>query len=125
MKLHTHIRHDAPCPLPSAITDLDLLFTLYLALFRSRNIAIPQTSCVSLSEQNAMENQRKQSLLIDLISRLPERPVTITTSVWSFTDPTTNFVKRVKVRPKELIGVRNIIELAELSERLLSECQTV
>ena len=27
MKLHTHICHDAPCPLPSAITDFYLLFS--------------------------------------------------------------------------------------------------
>ena len=28
MKLHTHIHHDAPCPLPSIITDLDLFSCL-------------------------------------------------------------------------------------------------
>ena len=30
MKLHTRIRHNAPCPLQWTVTDLDLLFTLVL-----------------------------------------------------------------------------------------------
>ena len=33
MKLHTHILHDAPWPLPSSITDLDLLFILGWIIF--------------------------------------------------------------------------------------------
>ena len=28
MKLHSHIHHNAPSPLPSTVTDLDLLFML-------------------------------------------------------------------------------------------------
>ena len=47
MKLHTHIRHYAPRPLPSTITELDLLlslgwtmFSLCLALFFEHRLAL-------------------------------------------------------------------------------------